>query len=92
MILVHNPFVPEEGKVGEFWTYLEDLVIDGTLDGVSLGVSNYRPQDLEAVFKVARIQPVVNRESQVFPCSKRYLADCRTRVPPIPPRAARVSP
>lgn len=54
--------MPEKGKIGQFWTYLEDLVRDGTLEGVSLGVSNFRPQDLEEVFKVAKIQPVVNRE------------------------------
>lgn len=36
---------------------------DGTLKGCSLGVSNFRPQDLEAVLKVAKIKPAVNRES-----------------------------
>lgn len=62
LYLIHNPFVPEEGKIAEFWTYLEDLVLDGTLEGVSLGVSNFRPQDIETVMKIARIKPVVNRE------------------------------
>lgn len=62
LFLIHNPFVPEEGKIAEFWTYLEELVEDGTLGGVSLGVSNFRPQDLEAVLSVARIKPTVNRE------------------------------
>ncbi|WWC58753.1 uncharacterized protein I303_101297 [Kwoniella dejecticola CBS 10117] len=61
LLLVHNPFVPEEGKIAEFWTLLEDLVLDGTLEGVSLGVSNYRPQDLKAVLDVARIKPVINQ-------------------------------
>lgn len=60
---MHNPYVPEEGKVAEFWTMLEDLTMNGgPLEGVALGVSNYRPQDLEAVLKVARVKPVVNRE------------------------------
>jgi diketogulonate reductase-like aldo/keto reductase len=54
--------VPKEGTIAQFWTYLEDLVLDGTLEGVSLGVSNFRPQDLETVLKVARIKPVANRE------------------------------
>lgn len=35
---------------------------DGTLKGTSLGVSNFRPVDIETVMKVARIKPVVNRE------------------------------
>lgn len=54
--------MPEEGKIAEFWTYLENLVFDGTLEGVSLGVSNFRPQDIEEVLRVARIKPVANRE------------------------------
>lgn len=62
LLLIHNPFVPEQGKIGEFWTILEDLVYDGTLKGVSLGVSNFRPQDLKAVLDVARIKPVANRK------------------------------
>ncbi|WRT64123.1 uncharacterized protein IL334_001052 [Kwoniella shivajii] len=61
LLLIHNPFVPESGKIAQFWTLLEDLVLDGTLEGVSLGVSNYRPQDLKAVLDVARIKPVVNQ-------------------------------
>lgn len=67
LLLVHNPYVPEKGKIGEFWTYLEELVADGTLAGVTLGVSNFRPQDLEAVWAVAKIQPVVNREQMSGP-------------------------
>ncbi|OCF33353.1 aldose reductase [Kwoniella heveanensis CBS 569] len=61
LLLIHNPFVIEEGKIGQYWTLLEDLVYDGTLEGVSLGVSNFRPQDLQDVLKVARIKPVVNQ-------------------------------
>ncbi|WVF70607.1 hypothetical protein IAT40_005399 [Kwoniella sp. CBS 6097] len=61
LLLIHNPFVIEQGKIGQYWTLLEDLVHDGTLEGVSLGVSNFRPQDLEDVLKVARIKPVVNQ-------------------------------
>jgi diketogulonate reductase-like aldo/keto reductase len=63
LLLIHAPTVPEKGKIGEFWTILEGLVEDGTLKGTSLGVSNFRPQDLEDVLKVAKIIPVVNRES-----------------------------
>lgn len=52
----------QDGNISQFWTYLEDLVLDGTLEGVSLGVSNFRPQDLEAILRVARIKPVANRK------------------------------
>lgn len=68
--MIHAPTVPEKGKIGEFWTILEGLVEDGTLKGTSLGVSNFRPQDLEDVLKVAKIMPVVNRESLLFPCQQ----------------------
>lgn len=61
LLLIHNPFVGDKGKIAEFWAILEDLVFDGTLHGVSLGVSNFRPQDIEEVLKVARINPVVNQ-------------------------------
>lgn len=44
---------------------------DGTLKGTSLGVSNFRPQDLEDVLKVAKIKPVVNRESPHHSSSSR---------------------
>lgn len=61
LLLIHNPFVPEKGKIAEFWQILEGLVEDGTLKGVSLGVSNFRPQDLKAVLDICRIKPAVNR-------------------------------
>lgn len=61
LLLIHNPFVAEEGKLAEFWRILEDMVFDGTLHGVSLGFSNFRPQDVAAVMEVARINPVVNQ-------------------------------
>lgn len=61
-----------------FWQILESLVEDGTLKGCSLGVSNYRPQDLEETLRVAKIKPVVNR---MFPLS--IYADGRNRIPPL---------
>lgn len=62
LLLIHNPLIPAEGTMGEFWGWLEGLVEDGTLKGCSLGLSNFRPKDIEAVMKVARTKPVVNRE------------------------------
>lgn len=61
LLLIHTPWVPEKGKIGEFWTILEGLVKDGTLKGTSLGVSNFRPADLRDVLDVATIKPVVHR-------------------------------
>lgn len=43
LLLIHNPFVPPEGKLVEFWKILEELKDDGTITA-SLGVSNFRPQ------------------------------------------------
>lgn len=64
LLLIHNPFIPGKAgvSIGEFWTHLESLVEDGTLKGCSLGMSNFRPSDIEEVMKVAKIKPVVNRE------------------------------
>ena len=62
LILIHSPNVVEDGNIGQFWQHLESLVEDGTLKGTSLGFSNFRPQDIEAVMKVAKIKPVCNRE------------------------------
>ncbi|KAL7420662.1 hypothetical protein Q5752_004613 [Cryptotrichosporon argae] len=61
LLLIHNPFVPQPGTLKRFWSILEDLVEDGTLGGVSLGVSNFRPQDFDAILPNARIKPVVNQ-------------------------------
>lgn len=62
LLLIHNPHVPDAGHLAEFWGWLEDLVEDDTLKGCSLGLSNFRPVDLEEIMRVARIKPVVNRE------------------------------
>lgn len=63
LFLIHNPYVIEPGKLGTAWKILESLVDDGTLGGVSLGVSNFRPRDLEEILAVAKIKPVLNRTS-----------------------------
>lgn len=60
LLLIHNPFVPEAGKIVEFWQILEDMKDKGELKS-SLGVSNFRPQDLEFLCPVAKYMPVVNR-------------------------------
>ncbi|KAF6751451.1 conjugated polyketone reductase C1 [Ephemerocybe angulata] len=59
LYLIHNPYVVPEGKLKEFWGILEDLKDEGKLK--SIGVSNFRPQDIEAVVEGARYKPVVNQ-------------------------------
>lgn len=83
LFVIHWPQVIEEGKIGEAWTILEGLVNDGTLEGASLGVSNFRPQDLEDIFKVAKIKPVINRTFYLAPQSFDLGLTFRVRVPPI---------
>ncbi|ORX37009.1 NADP-dependent oxidoreductase domain-containing protein [Kockovaella imperatae] len=61
LLLVHTPFVPEDGRLLAFWQELENMVEDGTLQGCSLGVSNFRPQDIEILMHSARIKPVCNQ-------------------------------
>jgi len=41
------------------WKILEDLKDQGKLR--SIGVSNFRPQDLEAILDGAKYKPVVNQ-------------------------------
>ena len=60
LLLVHNPFVPEAGQLVEFWKVLEDMKDKGELTS-SIGVSNFRPQDLEELLAVAKYKPVVNQ-------------------------------
>lgn len=62
--LLHNPFVTGsgEGRPDELvatWKILEELKDDGKL--FSIGVSNFRPQDLEAILKDCKHPPVVNQ-------------------------------
>ncbi|ORX40090.1 NADP-dependent oxidoreductase domain-containing protein [Kockovaella imperatae] len=61
LILIHWPKVVKDGDVAKFWQHLEALVEDGTLKGCSLGFSNFRPQDIEAIMEVAKIKPVCNQ-------------------------------
>lgn len=60
LLLVHNPFVVPSGQLRPFWQLLESLVDSGELTS-SLGVSNFRPQDLTELLSFARIKPVVHQ-------------------------------
>jgi diketogulonate reductase-like aldo/keto reductase len=59
LFLIHNPFVAKPGELKQVWNILEDLKTEGRLK--TIGVSNFRVQDLEAVLKDARYIPVVNQ-------------------------------
>ncbi|GAA5890457.1 hypothetical protein JCM8208_004879 [Rhodotorula glutinis] len=60
LILIHNPFVPQKGKLVEFWRILEDMKDKGELKA-SLGVSNFRPQDFDELLPQCKIKPAVNQ-------------------------------
>jgi diketogulonate reductase-like aldo/keto reductase len=59
LFLIHNPFVAAPGELKAMWNIIEDLKSEGKLK--SIGVSNFRPQDLEAILEGARFKPVVNQ-------------------------------
>ncbi|KAF8953645.1 NADP-dependent oxidoreductase domain-containing protein [Flammula alnicola] len=56
LYLIHNPFVAAPGELKAMWKILEDLKSQGKLN--SIGVSNFRPQDLEAVLDGAKYKPL----------------------------------
>jgi diketogulonate reductase-like aldo/keto reductase len=62
LYLIHNPFIPPPGELKKFWQIFERLKDKGKLK--SIGVSNFRPQDLEEVLKGAKHKPVVNQVSR----------------------------
>lgn len=61
LYLIHNPFVAPrgEGNLKKLWKIFEELKDEGKLK--SIGVSNFRPQDIEAVLDGAKYKPVVNQ-------------------------------
>jgi diketogulonate reductase-like aldo/keto reductase len=68
LLLIHNPYVtaqtPTTESIRAFWHELEKLKTPGRiLEGVSLGVSNFRPQDLNAILddEQTKFKPVVNQ-------------------------------
>ncbi|KAK0487765.1 NADP-dependent oxidoreductase domain-containing protein [Armillaria novae-zelandiae] len=61
LFLIHCPYVAEdqEASLKKLWEILEDLKDEGKLK--SIGVSNFRPQDLNVILEGARHKPVVNQ-------------------------------
>jgi diketogulonate reductase-like aldo/keto reductase len=61
LFLIHNPFVVAPQDLVPCWKILEELKDEGKLE--SIGVSNFRPQDLNAILAQAKHKPVVNQVS-----------------------------
>lgn len=59
LFLIHNPFVAAPGELKQMWQILEGLKDEGKLK--SIGVSNFRPQDLKTILDGAKYKPVVNQ-------------------------------
>ncbi|KAI5899498.1 Aldo/keto reductase [Schizophyllum commune H4-8] len=59
LFLIHNPNVVARSDLKATWRILEDLKDSGELKDI--GVSNFRPQDLEIILEDARHKPVVNQ-------------------------------
>lgn len=60
LYLIHSPFFANSEKdLQDTWAEMEQLQAKGLAK--SIGVSNYRPKDLEAVFKTAKVRPAVNQ-------------------------------
>ena len=67
LYLIHNPYVAEPGHLKELWALFETLKDEGKLK--SIGVSNFRPQDLEVILDGAKYKPVVNHVRCALPLS-----------------------
>lgn len=60
LYLIHSPFwAKSEQDLQSAWADMEGLQKAGLAK--TIGVSNYRPQDLEAILKTATIKPAVNQ-------------------------------
>ena len=79
LYLIHNPYVAEPGHLKDLWALFETLKDEGKLK--SIGVSNFRPQDLEVILDGAKYKPVVNQVRCALPLShSSRLADVHTLV------------
>lgn len=59
LFLIHNPHVVPRADLKATWGIFEDMKAAGELKDI--GVSNFRPQDLEIILEGARYKPVVNQ-------------------------------
>ncbi|GAW00692.1 conjugated polyketone reductase C1 [Lentinula edodes] len=59
LFLIHSPHVAARADLKKTWQVLEEMKDAGELK--EIGVSNFRPQDLEVVLDGAKYQPAVNQ-------------------------------
>ncbi|KAE9394571.1 Aldo/keto reductase [Gymnopus androsaceus JB14] len=59
LFLIHNPHVVAHHDLKKAWQILEEMKAAGELK--EIGVSNFRPQDLELILDGAKYKPVVNQ-------------------------------
>lgn len=59
LYLIHNPMIGHEDRVVPTWKVMEAMKDEGKLK--SIGVSNFRPQDFEKLFKECKYKPVINQ-------------------------------
>ncbi len=64
LFLLHSPMRGLKGRVKEAWLELEALQKEGLAR--SIGVSNFRIQDIEEVLEVGAVVPAVNQASLPF--------------------------
>ena len=92
LYLVHHPYVAKDGELKALWKIFEDLKDQGKLK--SIGVSNFRPQDLEVILDGAKYKPVVNQVHHYgYPPPPTLFSPyfCTDRVSPICARTFRTS-
>ena len=65
LFLIHDPFVAFPGELKALWQIFEALKDEGKLK--SIGVSNFRVQDLEEILDGAKHKPVVNQVFLIHP-------------------------
>jgi diketogulonate reductase-like aldo/keto reductase len=59
LFLIHDPHIAAPADLKKIWQVLEEMKTGGELK--EIGVSNFRPQDLEAVLDGAKYKPAVNQ-------------------------------
>jgi aryl-alcohol dehydrogenase-like predicted oxidoreductase len=74
LYLIHNPFVARPGELKAMWKVLEDFKSQGKLK--SIGVSNFRPQDLEEILDGAEYKPVINQVSEFVAYMRLFSCLC----------------
>ena len=59
LFLIHSPMIAAPGELKAMWKIFEELKDEGKLK--SIGVSNFQPQDIEAIVDGCKYIPVVNQ-------------------------------